>query len=151
VAAVSEKLRILVTGFGPFPGAPYNPTQALVARLMRLRRPAFADVELSSHIFPVTYKAVDRELPLALAKHKPHAILTFGLAGRTKYLRPAPATPSPCCGPTPRRPAPEKDRSPAVPMRRGSARIPQNCCVPPRLPASMPAPRAMPEVISATI
>ena len=84
---MSEKLRILVTGFGPFPGAPYNPTQPLVARLTRLRRPAFADVELSSHIFPVTYQAVDRELPLALAKHKPHALLMFGLAGRTKYLR----------------------------------------------------------------
>ena len=62
---MSEKLRILVTGFGPFPGAPYNPTQPLVARLTRLRRPALSDVELSSHIFPVTYKAVDRELPLA--------------------------------------------------------------------------------------
>ena len=79
-AAVSEKLRILITGFGPFPGAPYNPTQPLVARLTRLRRPAFADVELSSHIFPVTYKAVDRELPLALAKHRPQALLMFGLA-----------------------------------------------------------------------
>ena len=84
---MSEKLRILVTGFGPFPGAPYNPTQPLVARLTRLRRPAFTDVELSSHIFPVTYKAVDRELPLALAKHKPHAMLMFGLAGRTKYVQ----------------------------------------------------------------
>jgi pyroglutamyl-peptidase len=87
VAAVSEKLRILLTGFGPFPGAPYNPTQPLVARLTRLRRPAFTDVELSSHIFPVTYKAVDRELPLALQKHKPHALLMFGLAGRTGYVR----------------------------------------------------------------
>jgi pyroglutamyl-peptidase len=84
---VSDKLRILVTGFGPFPGAPHNPTQALVARLVKLRRPAFAEVELSSHIFPVTYKAVDRELPLALAKHKPHALLMFGLASRTGYLR----------------------------------------------------------------
>jgi pyroglutamyl-peptidase len=84
---VSEKLRILVTGFGPFPGAPYNPTQPLVARLTRLRRPALSDVELSSHIFPVTYKAVDRELPLALAKHTPHALLMFGLASRTGYLR----------------------------------------------------------------
>ena len=84
---MSEKLRILVTGFGPFPGAPYNPTQPLVARLMRLRRPAFTDVEISSHIFPVTYKAVDRELPIALAQHKPHALLMFGLAGRTGYVR----------------------------------------------------------------
>src|SRR6185312_3389061 len=81
------KLRILITGFGPFPGAPFNPTQALVARLAKLRRPAFADVELSSHIFPVTYKAVDRELPLALAQHKPHALLMFGLASRTAYVR----------------------------------------------------------------
>jgi pyroglutamyl-peptidase len=87
VAAVSEKLRILVTGFGPFPGAPYNPTQPLVARLMRLRRPAFTDVELSSHIFPVTYQAVARELPIALAQHTPHALLMFGLAGRTGYVR----------------------------------------------------------------
>jgi pyroglutamyl-peptidase len=84
---LSDKLRILVTGFGPFPGAPYNPTQALVARLTRLRRPAFADVDLSSHIFPVTYKAVDRELPIALTQHEPHAILMFGLAGRTKFVR----------------------------------------------------------------
>lgn len=84
---MTDNLRILVTGFGPFPGAPHNPTQALVARLVKLRRPAFAEIELASHIFPVTYKAVDRELPLALAKHKPHALLMFGLASRTGYLR----------------------------------------------------------------
>jgi len=84
---VSGKLRILVTGFGPFPGAPYNPTQPLVARLLRLRRPAFTDVGFSGHIFPVTYKAVDRELPLVLAEHRPHALLMFGLASRTAHVR----------------------------------------------------------------
>src|SRR3954452_9644077 len=84
---MNDGLRILVTGFGPFPGAPYNPTQALVERLLRLRRPAFSDVELSGHIFPVTYKAVDQELPQALAKHRPQALLMFGLAGRTAHLR----------------------------------------------------------------
>ncbi|MHC2292838.1 hypothetical protein ACVIJW_008708 [Bradyrhizobium barranii subsp. barranii] len=47
---MSEKLRILLTGFGPFPGAPYNPTQPLVARLAQLRRPALDDVALASHI-----------------------------------------------------------------------------------------------------
>lgn len=84
---MSEKLRICVTGFGPFPGAPFNPTEALVARLLRLRRPAFGEAELSGHIFPVTYKAVDRELPELLAKHRPHALLMFGLASRTPYVR----------------------------------------------------------------
>lgn len=82
-----SKLRILVTGFGPFPGAPYNPTQPLVARLTRLRRPALSDVELSSHIFPVTYRAVDQELPKVLAKLRPQAVLMFGLAARTAHLR----------------------------------------------------------------
>ena len=80
-------LRILITGFGPFPGAPHNPTMPLVARLLRLRRPAFSDVEFTGHIFPVTYKAVDRELPQLLAKHRPHALLMFGLATRTPYVR----------------------------------------------------------------
>jgi pyroglutamyl-peptidase len=84
---MSEKLRILITGFGPFPGAPFNPTQPLVARLSRLRRPALDDVELSGHIFPVTYQAVDRELPQLLAKYRPQAILMFGLAGRTAHVR----------------------------------------------------------------
>jgi pyroglutamyl-peptidase len=84
---LTDKLRILVTGFGPFPGAPYNPTQPLVTRLLRLRRPAFSDVELSGHIFPVTYRDVDRQLPELLAKHRPQALLMFGLASRTTYLR----------------------------------------------------------------
>ena len=84
---MTDKLRILVTGFGPFPGAPYNPTMPLVARLLRLRRPAFSDVELSGHIFPVTYAAVDRELPELLARHQPQALLMFGLAARTPYVR----------------------------------------------------------------
>src|SRR5712672_3947484 len=84
---MSKKLRILVTGFGAFPGAPFNPTQPLVARLLRLRRPARRDVELSGHIFPVTYKAVDRELPQLLTKHRPQALLMFGLASRTPYVR----------------------------------------------------------------
>jgi pyroglutamyl-peptidase len=84
---MSDKLRVLLTGFGPFPGAPHNPTQPLVARLARLRRPAFDDVEIASHIFPVTYAAVDRQLPDVLARHRPDALLMFGLAARTSYLR----------------------------------------------------------------
>jgi pyroglutamyl-peptidase len=84
---MSEKLRILVTGFEPFPGAPFNPTQPLVARLLRLRRPALGDVELSGHIFPVTYNAVDRQLPELLAKRRPQALLMFGLASRTPWIR----------------------------------------------------------------
>ncbi|HYW65016.1 MAG TPA: pyroglutamyl-peptidase I [Bradyrhizobium sp.] len=84
---MSKSLHILITGFGPFPGAPFNPTIPLVARLLRLRRPAFSEVELSSHIFPVTYSAVHRELPQLLAQRRPQALLMFGLATRTRHLR----------------------------------------------------------------
>ncbi|MGM4906638.1 pyroglutamyl-peptidase I [Tardiphaga sp. 866_E4_N2_1] len=79
--------RILITGFGPFPGALFNPTQALVRKLATLRRPAFADITRIAHIFDVTYAAVDRELPELIARHRPDALLMFGLAARTPYIR----------------------------------------------------------------
>lgn len=78
---------ILITGFGPFPGAPYNPTGPLVKRLARLRRPMLADVKVVPHIFQTSYAAVDEELPKLIAKHKPDALLMFGLAPRAKMLR----------------------------------------------------------------
>jgi pyroglutamyl-peptidase len=84
---MNSKLRILVTGFGPFPGAPFNPTIPLVKRLTQLRRPAFADVELIGHVFHVTYSTVDRELPDLVARHRPQALLMFGLADRTAHVR----------------------------------------------------------------
>ena len=84
---MSGKLRILVTGFGPFPGAPFNPTMPLVKRLTGLRRPAFDNFALTGHIFDVTYAAVDRELPELIARHRPQALLMFGLAGRSSHLR----------------------------------------------------------------
>lgn len=79
--------RILITGFGPFPGAPVNPTMQLVQKLATLRRPAFADVIRIPHIFDVTYATVDRELPDLIARHRPDALLCFGLAARTPYIR----------------------------------------------------------------
>ena len=80
-------LTILVTGFGPFPGAPFNPTGLLAQRIARARRPALADVKLVAHIFPTSYAAVDRELPALIAKHNPDALLMFGLAPRARAFR----------------------------------------------------------------
>lgn len=84
---MTSPLRILITGFGAFPGAPYNPTPTLVARLLRLRRPAFGEVLRIGHIFPVSYRAVDDQLPMLIAQHCPDALLMFGLASRTPHLR----------------------------------------------------------------
>jgi pyroglutamyl-peptidase len=78
---------ILVTGFGPFPGAPSNPTGPLVERLARLRRLALANEKFVLHIFPTSYAAVDRDLPKLIERHKPDALLMFGLAPRARTLR----------------------------------------------------------------
>jgi len=78
---------LLVTGFGPFPGAPYNPTVKLVRVLGRLRRPALADTAIVTHIFTTSYAAVDRDLPALIAQHQPDALLMFGLHGRAKAIR----------------------------------------------------------------
>jgi pyroglutamyl-peptidase len=76
---------ILVTGFGPFPGAPFNPTGPLAAQLAR--RPISADTTVVAHVFATSYAAVDRELPELIATHKPDALLMFGLAPRARTLR----------------------------------------------------------------
>ena len=78
---------ILLTGFGPFPGAPFNPTAPLVRELARLRRPALAEVQIVAQVFPTSYAAVDRDLPRLLARYKPDALLMFGLAPRARNLR----------------------------------------------------------------
>src|SRR5262245_48625161 len=80
-------LTILITGLLPCPGVPFNPTWDLVERLANLRRPALADVTIIPHVFQTSYAAVDRGLPRLLAKHKPDALLMFGLAPRAKVLR----------------------------------------------------------------
>ena len=79
--------RILITGFGPFPGAPINPSAQLVARLARIRRPAISPHRLATHMFATSYAAVDRDLPALLARHRPQILIMFGLAARTKFVR----------------------------------------------------------------
>jgi pyroglutamyl-peptidase len=78
---------ILITGFGPFPGAPFNPTEPLALALACRRHPAFADVRRVAHVFPVSYEAIDRELPVLLKREQPQALIMFGLATRTRHLR----------------------------------------------------------------
>jgi pyroglutamyl-peptidase len=83
---VSKAPRILLAGFGPFPGAARNPSSALVRRLARLRRPALDGANVTAHVFPTRYEAVDRELAAFVNTHSPDIILLFGLASRRRRL-----------------------------------------------------------------
>src|ERR1700731_4705599 len=61
-------MRVLITGFGPFPGAPFNPSAALAKALAHRRRPALAGIERVTHVFATTYASVDRDLPKLFAQ-----------------------------------------------------------------------------------
>jgi pyroglutamyl-peptidase len=76
---------ILLTGFGPFPGAPLNPTEVLVRELAPRRY--LPGVRCRAHVFATSYQAVDQELPALLAREKPDALIMFGLAARARHIR----------------------------------------------------------------
>ncbi len=80
-------LRILVTGFGGFPGARKNPTARLIAELAR-RRPRFvrAGFRLELAVLPVVYAQIGPRLAALAQKIRPDAILHFGVAPRRSKL-----------------------------------------------------------------
>ena len=78
---------VLITGFGRFPGAPFNPSGPLARAVAKRKRPALAQVQRVVHVFETSYVAVDRDLPKLIARHKPDIVLMFGLAARTPHLR----------------------------------------------------------------
>jgi pyroglutamyl-peptidase len=80
-------LRILVTGFGGFPGARKNPTAFLVHTLGKHQsRLARLGIELERAVLPVHYAGVERALEQFDETLKPDAILHFGLAARRKFI-----------------------------------------------------------------
>ena len=78
-------MRVLIAGFGPFPGAPVNPSGVLAKSLVRRRRPALAGIVRKAHVFATSYASVDRDLPQLLAD-KPDIVLLFGVAGRRHQI-----------------------------------------------------------------
>jgi pyroglutamyl-peptidase len=82
----SQRLRILITGFGPFPGAPDNPTGPLVRALARNHRTT-SGVTIKAHVFQTRYSVVDRALPRLLKSFRPDALVMFGLANRSRAIR----------------------------------------------------------------
>jgi pyroglutamyl-peptidase len=80
-------LKILIAGFGRFPGSPVNPSGLVASRLRLCRRPAFAETRRVAHVFATRYAAVDRDLPVLLARETPDIVLLFGVATRARRLR----------------------------------------------------------------
>jgi pyroglutamyl-peptidase len=78
---------ILITGFGPFPGAPTNPTMRLARHLGRVRRMLFAGTTRIVRLLPTTWAMLDGVGGMA-AEIDPDAVLMLGLAGRRRKITP---------------------------------------------------------------
>ena len=80
-------IRILVTGFGAFPGVMSNPSEALLGwigqRLGRLP----GDATLETALIPATWEAVERLTSQLLANFDPDIALHFGLHRRAAGFR----------------------------------------------------------------
>ena len=74
-------MRVLVTGFGPFPGAPRNPS-AQIAAAIDARRLARLGIALDRMVLPVVYEAI---APL-LADCRADVVLHIGLASRRRHV-----------------------------------------------------------------
>ncbi|MGL5114121.1 MAG: pyroglutamyl-peptidase I, partial [Beijerinckiaceae bacterium] len=80
-------MRVLITGFGPFPGAPSNPTMRLAGKLSTLRRPRYANTERVLRLLSTIWAMLD-DVPAMLEDIRPDAILMFGVAGRRRHVTP---------------------------------------------------------------
>jgi len=82
--------RVLLTGFGPFPGVPENPSGWL-AETLAARNAAHDcernDCELYSRVLPTEWEAVATLTPRLHADLQPHVMIHFGVSARAKTLR----------------------------------------------------------------
>lgn len=78
--------RLLVTGFGPFPGAPENSTETLVRNLATEPSERFGASALRALVLPTDYRRSWPTLRRAQARFAPDIVLHFGLAMRARSL-----------------------------------------------------------------
>lgn len=72
--------RILVTGFGPFPGSPRNPTENLVRAIAAGKIAPPPGIALETAVLPTRWDVAPALLEALLARHRPDIAVHFGLA-----------------------------------------------------------------------
>ena len=77
---------ILVTGFGPFPTMPRNPSAALARTVGASPRLRVLGIAARVQVLTTSYAAIERELAPSL-RDGPDAVLMIGVAGRARKIR----------------------------------------------------------------
>ena len=78
--------RILLTGFGPFPGVPRNVSASVATETARLARQRHGGIEVLTAELPTEWRAGTRLLDLVLADVQPVLSLHFGVSRRATGL-----------------------------------------------------------------
>jgi pyroglutamyl-peptidase len=78
---------IVLTGFGPFPGIPYNATQTLIPRLANDTRALFPAYDVVAEILPTEWGVAPARLKVLFDAGNVALVLHFGVAQDTKGFR----------------------------------------------------------------
>lgn len=84
-SGLAARPRVLVTGFGAFPGAPANPSRLLARKLLQLRLPALAGIDRHLLILPTRW-SLAAAFPGRLDAIDPDIVLMLGLAARRRQV-----------------------------------------------------------------
>ncbi|WP_437194393.1 hypothetical protein [Planctomicrobium sp. SH527] len=79
-------MRVLVTGFPPFPGRPVNPSELLV-RSIASRSLELPGIELHTELLPVEYAGVEQAFTQLMSTVRPQLWLAFGVGAQQSPLR----------------------------------------------------------------
>jgi pyroglutamyl-peptidase len=80
INASDQSVRVLVTGFGPFPAIPHNASASLVLALANSA--AAPGLEIATAIIPVVWASARAAARQAVVRFQPHAVLHFGVSKR---------------------------------------------------------------------
>ena len=84
---MNASCKILITGFGPFPGMRNNPSQWLVRSIDSgvIRLPP--DLSVATAILPTSWQRVEERTPDLLTRHQPAIALHFGVHDKASGFR----------------------------------------------------------------
>ncbi len=82
----SDRRRILLTGFGPFPGTPVNASALLVERLARRAAQRWPRHEIAAHVLATEWTAGPQRLNQLWDQFRPDVALHFGVSDRARGM-----------------------------------------------------------------
>jgi pyroglutamyl-peptidase len=86
-ASTGSRARVLITGFGPFPGVPTNVSCSLVRRLVFKARAVLPDLRFVAAVLPTEWMRAPQRVTQLHKLHEPVLALHLGVASRMRGFR----------------------------------------------------------------